>query len=124
MITGIRDEIDARTRARLSSPPDTGGEETTVVIGQFILVGEEVCPNCINIKEVYAEEFENDEMRYVDIDSFEGKAIEEKFGISEVPFIVFRRFDTGEYIQCGFRYDDDGNIEIFQEDAGNINGNS
>lgn len=114
----MRNEIDARVRARLaeSTPaPESQDSGEDTVLGQFIIIGESFCPNCENIKQVYAEELETGEMRYVDNESFEGKAFEEKFDFKEIPFIAFHRFDTDEYIRCGFRYDEEGNIEIFQD---------
>lgn len=87
----VREELIKRVEGRLS-------QRTS--IGEFIIIGQEFCPNCASIRELYHEEIESGEMKYYDIESEEGKIFENLLGIEEIPHIVFHNFGNDEYYKC------------------------
>jgi len=110
IVSSLRREIENRVKVRLAE------KAVETAFGQFIIVGEEFCPVCTSIKELYREEFESRQMRYVDVDTPEGASFGENYDLSELPFVVFHNLVTDEYTVCDFRYDGEGNIEIFQKE--------
>ena len=110
IVSSLRREIENRVKTRIAE------KSVETAFGQFIIVGEEFCPVCTSIKELYREEFESRQMRYVDVDTPEGALFEENYDLSKLPFVVFHNLVTEEYTMCGFRYDGEGNIEIFQKE--------
>ncbi|MFA5235196.1 MAG: hypothetical protein WC390_12425 [Sulfurimonas sp.] len=86
----MREELKRRVEKRLSNQP----------IGEFIIVGQEFCPNCAAIKELYKEEIESGEIKYYDIESEEGKIFEDLLGIEEIPYIVFHELSKDDYRKC------------------------
>jgi hypothetical protein len=106
----MREEILRRIRDRIGIRNEPVAKTAN---GIFIILGEEFCPNCALMKEMYAEEMLRGEVIYVSSDSDQGKKISNMFEINEVPAIIFYNTDTGKHVLCDFYYDDDGNI-IFE----------
>lgn len=86
----VREELKRRVEERLSNNPN----------GEFIILGQEFCPNCAAIRELYQEEIESGEIKYYDIESEEGKSFEGLMGIEEVPYVVFHDLDKDDYRKC------------------------
>lgn len=86
----VRDELIRRVEERLSKQP----------IGEFVIIGQEFCPNCAAIKDLYKDEIESGEMKYYDIESEMGKVFEELLGIEEIPYIVFHNLKDDDFHKC------------------------
>ena len=58
--------------------------------GELIIVGAEECPNCGAVKKLFEEELIDGGVRYIDIESEEGQAIDTLFDrIEAVPFVTY-----------------------------------
>lgn len=86
----VRDELIRRVEERLSKQPR----------GEFVIIGQEFCPNCAAIKDLYKDEIESGEMKYYDIESEMGKVFEELLGIEEIPYIVFHSLKDDDFHKC------------------------
>lgn len=85
----VKDELISRIEKRLSK-----------FRGEFIIIGEEFCPNCASVRELYHDEIESGEMKYYDIESEEGKVFENLLNIEEIPYIVFHNLEVDDYHKC------------------------
>jgi hypothetical protein len=69
--------------------------------GEIIIVGSPECPNCGAVKKLFEEEMGEAVVRYVDIDTPEGKQINTLFdGIEAVPFITYHDREKQRYTKC------------------------
>ena len=83
--------------------------------GDIIMVGEEFCPNCAAIKELYAEEMGGDTIKYLDIHEPEAQVIDSLFKIEKIPFVVYKDKMTGKYYKCRLEMRKDWTHEIVVE---------
>jgi len=88
---------------------ETEAEVKPEDIGKFIIIGHKMCSGCEFLKDVFKDEIERGEIKYVDIESKEGKEYDEMFDIKEFPFIVYREKDV--YKKCDIKVEGD-NITI------------
>ena len=86
----VMEDLTRRVEKKISKQPS----------GNFIIVGQEFCPNCAAIKELYKDEIESGEMKYYDIESEMGKMFEELLGIEEIPYIVFHNLKDDDFHKC------------------------
>jgi thiol-disulfide isomerase/thioredoxin len=80
--------------------------------GEIIMVGEEFCPNCASVKQLYADEMGEDTIRYIDINEPEAQEINDIFKIDKIPFVVYKDKQTGNYYKCRLVLNKDWTYEI------------
>lgn len=69
--------------------------------GELIIVGAEECPNCGAVKKLFEEELIDGGIRYIDIESEEGQAIDTLFDrIEAVPFVAYHDKKKRRYTEC------------------------
>lgn len=69
--------------------------------GEIVIVGADECPNCGAVKKLFEEELAEGGVRYVNIESDEGKTIDTLFGgIEAVPFVAYHDKQKRRYTKC------------------------
>lgn len=69
--------------------------------GEIVIVGADECPNCGAVKKLFEEELAEGGVRYVNIESDEGKTIDALFGgIEAVPFVAYHDKQERRYTKC------------------------
>lgn len=69
--------------------------------GEIVIIGADECPNCGAVKKLFEEELAEGGVRYVNIESDEGKAIDVLFGgIEAVPFVAYHDKQKHRYTKC------------------------
>ena len=83
--------------------------------GDIIIIGEEICPNCATIKQIYTDEMGEDVIKYLDINEYEAQVIDSIHHIDSVPFVVYKDLKSGNYYKCRLEMRKDFTHEIVVE---------